>query len=67
MTAESWTEYAYANNGRTVKINYGGLVFQEQNRDAFGNTISVKDGMGNETKYFYNELGQLICEENGGV
>lgn len=30
---------------------------------AFGNTRLEKDGPGIETFYFYNELGQIICDE----
>ncbi len=60
-----YVEYEYADNGRTVKLKYGGLYETTYTLNAWGEVSAVTDGMGNNRRYEYDSIGRTKAFYDG--
>ena len=63
--ATQYVEYEYSDNGRTVKLIYGGLYETTYNLTAWGEVVAVSDGAGNSRKYEYDSIGRTKAFYDG--
>jgi len=61
------TRYAYDLQNRSVTMTTPDGVSVTTTRDALGQTVEVRDGNGNITKYAYDADGNLIRTDDGGT
>ncbi len=56
--ATQYVEYEYSDAGRKVKVIYGGLYETNYMLNAWGEVVTVTDGMGNTITYEYDSIGR---------
>ena len=60
-----YVEYEYSDAGRKVKVVYGGLYETSYTLNAWGEVVTVTDGMGNSRRYEYDSIGRTIAAYDG--
>ena len=63
--ATQYVEYEYSDAGRKVKVIYGGLYETNYTLNAWGEVVTVTDGMGNSRKYEYDSIGRTKAAYDG--